>query len=99
MAAVALLQSADDEAWLRLKDRIESARQPVATFIERRTGCNHWDGEVGSSEPAREEQVQQARKELRCDKIDADERALRMKYQIRSDVLRLLDDTRDLEPW
>ena len=99
VAALGLVQTSDDEAWLRLKARIESAPQPVATFIERRTGCNHWDGEVGSDEPAREEQVQRARKELRCDQLELDERALRLKYRMRAEVLRLLDDTKDLEPW
>jgi hypothetical protein len=99
MAAMTFAQAGDDEAWLKLKARIERAPQPIATFIERRTGCNHWDGEAGSDEPAREEQVQRARKDLRCNHLEADELELRTKYRMQADVLKLLDDTKDLMPW
>lgn len=58
MFAITLLAArptpAEDEAWDHLKTRIELAPQEVATFIERRTGCNHFDGEAGSDYPERE---------------------------------------------
>ena len=89
---------AEDEAWLRLKSRIELAPQEIATFIERRTGCNHFDGEVGSDYPEREKQVQAARKELRCDDIEADTAGLQHKYRNNPDVLKLLAETEHLMP-
>ena len=91
--------AADDERWEQLKDRIESAPVDVATFIERRTGCNHFDGEVGSEYPERERMIQDERKKLRCDEIGADERALRKEHRRSPEVLLLLDDTKHLLPW
>ena len=90
---------AEDQAWERLKARIESAPQEIATFVERRAGCNHFDGEVGSEYPERERQVQQARQELRCNNIESDTRAIQRKYKNTPDVLKLLDDTEHLRPW
>jgi len=97
--ALLLATLADDDAWDKLRTRIESAPQEVATFIERRTGCNHFDGEAGSDYPERERQIQNVRRELRCDEIDVDERALRVTHRDKSEVLQLLDDTKDLMPW
>jgi hypothetical protein len=97
--AAGTLAPVDDEAWLILKDRIERAPQPVATFIERRTGCNHWNGKGGGGEPGREKQIERARKQLGCDQIDTDERSLRKRYRNLPDVLQLLNDTEDLMPW
>lgn len=91
--------TADDDRWEQLKARIELAPREVATFIERRTGCNHFDGEVGSGYPERERMVQDERKKLRCDEIASDERALRKKHHESPEVLTLLCDTKNLLPW
>ena len=91
--------AAEDEAWQVLKARIESAPQDIATFIERRTGCNHFDGEAGSGYAEREKQVQAARTELRCDDIETDTRALEDKYGKQPALLQLLEETEDLLPW
>jgi len=100
LAFMLMQQSAlDDESWERLKARIELAPQEVATFIERRTGCNHWNGETGGGFREREEQVQSERRKLRCDYIVSDTQRLRRKYRRRADVLKLIADTADLEPW
>jgi hypothetical protein len=88
-----------DEAWEHLRAQIELAPQAVATFIERRTGCNHWDGEAGSSYSEREEQVQSERRKLRCDHIQSDAHRLEHRYRGRPEILRLLHDTADLDPW
>ena len=99
--ALILMQQppAEDESWERLRQRIELAPQDVATFIERRTGCHHWDGEVGGGDRDREQQVQSERRKLGCDHIGSDTQALQAKYQRRPDVLQLISETADLEPW
>ena len=82
-----------------LQARIEHAPREVAKFVERRAACNHWDGEVGSGYLDREKQIQTERAKLRCNAIDADVTTLRKKYRKDSAVLKLLDDTQDLQPW
>jgi hypothetical protein len=100
LAFMLVQQSAsDEESWERLKARIELAPQDVATFIERRTDCYHWNGEAGGGFREREEQVQSERRRLRCDYIASDTQKLRHKYRGRADVLELIADTADLEPW
>lgn len=89
----------DDDGWEHLRARIELAPQDVATFIERRTGCNHFEVEVGSGYPGRERMIQDERKKLRCDEIDADGQVLLKKYGKQPDVSQLLEDTKDLLPW
>ena len=88
----------NDEHWEQLKTRIRLAPHDVATFIERRTGCNHFDGEVGSGYPERERKVQDERKRLRCDQIEVDGQSLRKKYRDKSAVLRPLKQTEHLLP-
>ena len=79
-----------------VKVRIESAPRDVAAFIDRRAGCNHFGGETGSGDPEREQQVLEAVTELRCDEIEADERSLQRAYREQSEVLDLLEQTRDV---
>ena len=88
-----------EDDWDHLRPRIELAPQDVSKFIERRTGCNHFGGEVGSGDPGRENQVQDMLKKLRCNELASDERALRNAHRDKPDVLKLLDDTVDLMPW
>jgi hypothetical protein len=89
----------DEETWESLRARIETSPQEVATFIERRTGCNHFWGEVGSGNAEREQQIGDALGELRCAELEADEDALRDAHHDEPEVLKLLDDTKDLLPW
>jgi hypothetical protein len=74
------------------------APQEVATFIERRAGCNHFSGEE-SYDRQRAEEIGRALRKLRCTDIESDERALRQIYHSRPIILQLLDDTRDLLGW
>jgi hypothetical protein len=90
-------QTGADET--RLHKRVEAAPQPVATFIARRTSCNHWDGEVFGDHSERERLVQAQRKKLHCDAVQRDEQALLLKYRKHPEVVQLLADTRDLAPW
>jgi hypothetical protein len=81
-----------------LRARIDRSPHDVATFIDRRIGCNHWGGEGNTEYPERERQVRHALAALRCDRIDGDERALRMKYRRKPQVLELLSETESLLP-
>jgi len=96
---LAVPSAADDARWEQLHERIEAAPQPVATFIERRAGCNYWDGEVNGTGDGRDQTIQRERKKLHCDDIGRDERLLRKKNRKSPAVLKLLDDTRELGPW
>jgi hypothetical protein len=91
--------AAEDARWEQLRDRIEASPQPVATFIERRTACNYWDGEVNGTGDGRDQSIQMERKKLRCDEVERDERMLRKKHRKHPAVLKLLDDTKELDPW
>ena len=72
------------------------ARQPAPAraFIDRRTGCNHWAGEEPYDAPRRKE-IEAALKDLRCDRLDADEAALLRRYRGDPDLAALLDAVRD----
>ena len=89
----------EEEPWDALRVRIESGPLDVATFIERRAGCNHFSAEAGSVSPERQQQVNSLLKKLRCEDIETDELALRRAHHDKPDVQRLLDDTKDLMPW
>ena len=87
-------ESLTEESWEKLKVRIESAPQDVATFIKRRAGCNHFGGETGSGDPEREQQVPEDVTKLRCNEVEADERSLQRAYREQPKVLDLLKETR-----
>jgi hypothetical protein len=96
---LAALAPANDEQWLQLKARIEAAPQDVATFIERRTGCNYWYGEVTGRGDGRDQSIRKQLRKLRCDTIGRDERALRKRHARSPAVLKLLNETTELDPW
>jgi hypothetical protein len=99
------LETARDEAlpteqlsFERLKARVAAGPRKVAAFIERRAGCNHFAGE----EPYDSERrafLEKTIRELRCARIDRDERALRRQYRKQPAVLRLLDETAEQSGW
>jgi hypothetical protein len=91
--------TADGDRWAQVQAAVNSAPKDVTNFIERRMACNHWDGEVGSEYLERERMIQAERKKLRCNCIDADERALRKAHHDSPSVLKLLDDTKEMPPF
>jgi hypothetical protein len=95
---LAVVSGVEPSAGDDLRARIDRSPQDVATFIDRRIGCNHWGGEGGTEYPERERQVRHALAALRCDRIDQDDRALRMKYRRKPQVLELLRETESLLP-
>lgn len=90
-----MLQSPDGAAWDALRARIETSPPDVATFIERRAGCNHFYGEE-PYDHQRAEEIKRALRELRCASVDSDERDLRRKHRRQPVILQLLSDTRDI---
>ena len=67
----------------------------VVAFIERRIGCNHFAGEFNGDRSARDRQVTRAMRSLRCERLDADEAALRRRHANSPTVLEALTATRD----
>jgi hypothetical protein len=67
----------------------------VARFIERRTGCNHFAGEFNGDRSERDREVTKAMRELRCDRLEADEARLRRRHAAKPQVLNALTASRD----
>ncbi|RKI71952.1 hypothetical protein D7X55_08410 [Corallococcus sp. AB049A] len=62
----------------------------VTAFVSRQEECHHWGGEEPySKERARE--IRAAAERLACERLEADARALRSKYQDNREVLESLD--------
>jgi hypothetical protein len=67
----------------------------VATFIDRRAGCNYWSSEP----PFDSERVAEIKKvmdDLKCHALAHDEKNLRARYAKSPSVLKALDETRNL---
>ena len=81
-----------------LRARVESAPRDVEAFIVRRAMCNHFLGE----EPYNKERaadLDRAIRELRCARLERDERGLRRTFRKHPAVLMLLDETTDILAW
>ena len=96
--ALILLLSPEDPADEALRTRVEAAPRKVAKFIERRAGCNHFLGEE-PYDAERAAELNRTIRELRCDRVESDERRLERSYRGRPDILRLLKETEDLPGW
>jgi hypothetical protein len=92
MMLAALLLLAEE---MPLRARLAALPRPVAAFIERRADCNHWTGEEPYDAERRAE-IERAIADLRCARIEKDERRTRARYARRADVIALLDETADL---
>jgi len=67
----------------------------VRAFMERRNACVHWGGEGPTGFKPRDKQIAEAEARLRCEEVDAQERALKKHYAKRPSVLRTMEDSRD----
>ena len=94
MVALLLMVGVMNDA--QIKQAIVAAPAPIRAFIERRQGCNHWSGEE-PYDRERAEQIEAARRTLRCRRIDTDEKDLRRRYARQPAVLDLLRRTADRE--
>jgi len=68
---------------------LAKAPREIGVFLERKAECDHWGGEEPYDKD-RLAQINQAVKALRCDRVTADEKALRRKYAKRPGLVRLL---------
>lgn len=96
--ALALAPPQSDAAWDDLRTRVEKSPQNVATFVERRAGCNHFSGEE-PYDRERADEIAKALRQLRCKSLAQDERTLRRTYRKQPAVISLLKDTRELSGW
>jgi hypothetical protein len=76
----------------QIEPRMKAAPKPFLAFAKRRAGCDHFAGEE-PYDKARAQEIAKAERELRCDRIEADERAIRRTYAKRRDLIELLDAT------
>lgn len=68
----------------------------VADYAVRRVGCAHWGGEE-SYDAARGREIAATVKQLRCDDLDRDEKALRRRHKADPAALRALDRANDAD--
>ena len=67
----------------------------VTAFIDRRIGCNHFAGEFNGDRSERDREVAKAMRELRCNRLEADEARLARRHAKSPTVLKALTETRD----
>ena len=65
----------------------------VASYVDRREGCNHWAGEEGY-DAARRAEINKAIADMRCTALDRDERVLRYRYRHDPAALRQIRKAR-----
>ncbi len=69
---------------------LAQAPREIGAYAERRAECEHWGGEE-PYDKARLAQINRAVRDLRCERLDADRRALAWKYAKWPDWVRLLE--------
>ena len=66
----------------------------IATYAERRKGCNHFGGEE-PYDKARREEINRAVEKLNCRAIDSDEKALLRRYRHAPAQLKQISAAKD----
>lgn len=66
-----------------------SLPQDVDAFLARRAQCDHWAGEEPYDAP-RASEIEAAVRMLRCDRLDADEAKIRLRYSGNEAVTKAL---------
>lgn len=69
---------------------LAKAPREIGAFAERRAECEHWAGEEPYDKP-RAREIASAVAKLRCERLEADERALRRRYAGQPRMLELLE--------
>ena len=69
----------------------------VAQYVGRREGCNHWAGEEGY-DADRRAQINKAISDLKCTRLERDEKLLRHRYRHNPAILRQIKKARDAYP-
>jgi hypothetical protein len=74
-----------------------AVQQDVRDFLKRIQDCQHWAGEEGY-DAARRAEINAAYTKLRCAALDADEDALKRRYNGNPALVRALDAARKQQP-
>ena len=69
----------------------------IATYVQRRAGCNHWGGEE-PYDKARHDEINRAVAKLSCNTLDDDEKALLRRYRSTPALLQRIRAARDALP-
>ena len=67
-----------------------AVQQDVRDFLQRRADCRHWAGEEGY-DAARRAEINASYTRLRCAALDADEQALKRRYDNNPALLKVLE--------
>ncbi len=70
-----------------------AVQQDVREVLKRIQGCQHWAGEEGY-DAARKAEINANYARLRCAALDADEQALKQRYDSHPALLRVLEEAR-----
>ncbi len=98
VALLAALQAPAGDGVDALRARVAAQPAAVREFIARRAMCNHWLGEEPYDRERRGE-IERAVRTLGCATADGEEIFLRRHFADRSEILALLDETRDILAW
>jgi hypothetical protein len=88
LAAPALAGDIDDLP--QVKALSKGMPPDVAALISRIVECNHWGGE-DPYDKERADDISRAVEKAGCDRVEADEKALREKYKAQPPVLEAID--------
>ncbi len=75
--------------WIMLAMTLAEAPQDVRMFVERREGCEHFAGEDGAN-AARRQEIDDAMRKLRCDRLEIDAQRMLGRYSGKPDVVKLI---------
>lgn len=95
LASAALLAVGSELTEAQFRTAVDAAPKDVARYVERRAGCNHWLGEEPYDKP-RAAEINRVVRQLRCERLDRDEMALRARYGAKPDLLKLIDLSREM---
>jgi len=70
----------------------------AVAFLERHANCQHWGGEEPYDDE-RAAQIRAAVDELKCEALEADEAALRSRYDSRPMILAMIDRGKEEIAW
>jgi hypothetical protein len=91
---LATAASAQQDAWAKIKAAKAQAPADVASYMDRRMGCEHFAGEP-AYDAERRAYLEKMFAELECTTLKADEAALRRKYQGNPAALQAMDLVKD----
>lgn len=76
----------------RMVEGFPELPQDARDVAERYMGCQHFWGEVSGTGDDRDKWVEAQLTELKCDQVERDFARIKVKYQDRPDILRILQE-------